>query len=98
MNKVREELLNSLSNFLLAKAYYSQFNVGHYGCSCFHCKLRNNCLQVLIKRGINAEYLNYDLFDRYQEAEKRTSFFELFCEAKDSWCEFVYGRCNFSFQ
>ena len=49
LNKDREELLNSLSNFLLAQAYYFQFKVEHCGCSCFHCKLRSDCLLVLIK-------------------------------------------------
>ena len=34
LGKNRDELLNSLSNFSLAKAYYLQFRVGHCGCSC----------------------------------------------------------------
>ena len=92
LNKDREELLDSLSNFSLAKAYYSQFNVGQCGCSCFHCKLRNDCLQVLLKRGTSVEYLDYDLFDKCQEAEQPTPFFELFCEAKQRWCDLVYRR------
>ena len=77
------------------KANYSQFNVGHNGCSCFHCKLRNDCLQVLIKQGTNVEYLSYNLFDGFQEAEKPTPFFERFYEANERWCEAVYGKRNF---
>ena len=96
LDKNRHELLNSLSNFSLAKTYYSQFRVGHCGCSCFYFKLWNNCLQVLIKRGAHVEYLSYNLFDRFQEAEEPTPFFERFCEAKERWCEAVYGKRNFT--
>ena len=93
LGKDRNELLNSLSYFSLAKAYYLQFKVGHCGCLCFDCKLRNDCLQVLIKRGKNVEYLDYDLFDKFQEAEQPTPFFELPCEADQRWCDLVY-RCG----
>ena len=92
LDKGRNKLLNSLSNFSLVKAYYSQFQVDHCGCLCFACKLRNDCLQVLIKRGTNVEYLEYDLFDKFQEAEQPKPFFELSCEANQRWCDLVYRR------
>ena len=93
LDKDRNELLNLLSNFSLAKAYYSQFQIGCCGGSCFTCKLRKDFLQVLIKRGTSVEYLDYDLFNRFQEAEEPTPFFELFCVANQRWCNLVYRRC-----
>ena len=93
LDKDRSELLNSLSNFSLSKAYYLQFQVALCGCSCFACKLQNDCLQVLIKRGTSVEYLDYDLFDKFQEAEQPTPFLELFCEANQRSCNLVY-RCG----
>ena len=92
LDKNRNELLHSLSNFSLAKAYYLQFQVNHYGCLCFACKLQNDCLQVLIKRGTSVEYLDYDLFNKFQEAEEPTPFFELFCEANQRWRDLVNRR------
>ena len=78
LDKDRNELLNSLSNFLLVKAYYLQFQVDHCGCSCFACKLRNDCLQVLIKRGTNVEYVDYDLFDKFKRLNNQNLFLNFF--------------------
>ena len=52
-----QALLVSLSDLSLAKAYYYMFQSGHYSCWCFRCKLQNQILQVMLKRGSNETYL-----------------------------------------
>ena len=81
-NHGRQELLDSLSDFSLAKAYHSLFTVSHWGCRCFRCELQNDCLQTLMKRGRNAVFLSECFDDKFVEVEKPTSFFDEYFEKK----------------
>ena len=54
-----QALLDSLSDLSLAKAYYYRFQSGHYSCWCFRCKLQNQMLQVMLKRGSNETSLQW---------------------------------------
>lgn len=58
-----KKVLHLLTSISLAKCYYHFFGFGHFGCYCWHCRLQNECLQVLIKRATNKVALmgSYDI-------------------------------------
>ena len=96
--------LESLSNLSLAKAYYYTFQSGHNGCRCFRCKLQNQILQIMLKRGSNKTYLCgaeiYDT-DRFVEEQEPFPFVDLWhgkspkVENHSSWFEkYDIGECS----
>ena len=52
--------------------------VGHCGCNCFKCGIRNDCLQTLMERETSEQFLSYDLSNRFQEAEELAPYFDVF--------------------
>ena len=93
----RQDFLDSLSDLSLAKAYYSCFMAGHCGRNCFKCGIRNNCSQTLMKSGTSEQFLPYDLFDRFEEAEEPTPYFDVFFKQNQKRCEVVYGKNDYKF-
>ena len=56
-NLTQRDTLKGLSTEYLYWWALSQINdrMPHYGCYCFHCKLKTNCEQVLLERGYPQE-------------------------------------------
>ena len=96
--------LESLSDLSLAKAYYYTFQSGHNGCRCFRCKLQNQILQIMLKRGSNETYLcGADIYDtdRFVEEQEPFPFVDLWhgkspkVENHSSWFEkYDRGECS----
>ena len=42
INKRTQSILNSLTSLSLAKAYYSLFQLEHFGCWCYYCHLKTH--------------------------------------------------------
>ena len=96
--------LESLSDLSLAKAYYYTFQSGHNGCRCFRCKLQNQILQIMLKRGSNETYLcGADIYDTdsFVEEQEPFPFVDLWhgkspkVENHSSWFEkYDRGECS----
>ena len=67
--------LKLFSNKALLESYYRQFREMHSICNCLHCKLRNDCLQLMLQRGV-APLVNVD-FNKYIYKHKPIDYFEL---------------------
>ena len=63
---------------------FTLFTVGHWGCQSFHCELKNDCLETLIKRGTSAVFFSECFDDKFVEAEKPTPFFAEYFEKNKS--------------
>ena len=51
--KKAKETLKSLTSISVAKGYCHLYGFNHIGCACWRCHLRNECLQILMRRGTN---------------------------------------------
>ena len=71
INKDTQSILNSLTSLLLAKAYYSLFQPGHYSCWCYYCHLKHMILRTIMDRGDNYKYVNGYL--KLAECEEKNS-------------------------
>ena len=71
--------------------------VGHCGCNCFKCGIRNDCLQTLMERGTSEQFLSYNLSNRFEEAEEPAPYFDVFYKQNEKWCEAVYGKNDYKF-
>ena len=89
INKDTENISNSLTSLSTAKAYYSLFQLGHYGCWCYYCHLKHMILRTIMNRGDNYKYLNGELklveFEQknypdslHEEWLKKQSVFKIF--------------------
>ena len=74
--------MESLSGLSLAKAYYYMFQSKHNGCWCFRCKLQNQIMQIMLKRGSNDTYICGAVYgtDRFVEEQEPFSFVDLWHE------------------
>ena len=88
----RLDFLKLSSNKVLLESYYRQFREIHSICNCLHCKLRNDCLQLMLQRGV-APLVNVD-FNKYIYKNKPIDYFELYHHHTDIKCDAIY-RKNF---
>ena len=86
-------ILDSLSRWSLAKAYYSLFQPEHSGCWCYYCHRKHMILRAIIDMRDNYKYLNgklkLDEFEQkgspypfYEEWLKKTNCRKKFCLKK----------------
>ena len=93
INKDRQIILDSITGFPLAKAYYSLFQPENFGCWCYYCHLKHMILRTIMDREDNYKYLNdklkLDEFEEkvspylfYKEWLKNTTCLKNFCLKK----------------
>ena len=77
INKDTQNILDSLTSLLLAKAYYSLFQPEHFGCWCYYCHLKHMTLHTIMDRRDNYKYLNGELkLDEFEEKDSLYPFYE----------------------
>ena len=77
INKDTQSILNSNASLSLAKAYYSLFQPGNYGCWCYYCHLKHMILRTIMDRGDNYKYLNgYFKLVEFEEKNYPYPFYE----------------------
>ena len=69
VNSKTEEILKSLTNLSLAKAYNYTIQPEHLACECYYCSLNYLIRKLLLDRGICVEYLSVGVtvLERFEE-------------------------------
>ena len=70
----QSDFLKLFNNKALLEGYYVQFKEAHLVYNCVHCKLKNDCLQIMLERGV-ASLENVNL-KNYVYINEPTDYFE----------------------
>ena len=86
----QSDFLKLFNNKALLEGYYVQFKEAHLVYNCVHCKLKNDCLQIMLERGV-ASLENVNL-KNYVYINEPTDYFELYRNYTDLCCDAVYRK------
>ena len=84
------DFLKLFSNKALLEGYYQQFKEGRLTCNCLHCKLRSDCITVMLQRGV--ALLETVDFNNYINITTPTDYYKLYREYTDIICDAVYRK------
>ena len=78
VNSKTEEILKSLTNLSLAKAYNYRIQPKHLACECYYCSLNYWIRKVLLDRGKCVEYLSVGVtgLERFEEMIQFYPYYE----------------------
>ena len=86
-----QNILDSLTSLLLAKSYYSLFQLDHCGCWCYYCHLKDMVLRTIMDREDNYKYLNGELkLNEFEEKDSPHPFYEEWLRKKQHALSFKY--------
>ena len=87
VNSKTEEILKSLTNLSLAKAYNYTIQPEHLACECYYCSLNYLIRKLLLDRGICVEYLSVGVtvLERFEETIPFYPYYEEYYELLEKY-------------